>query len=172
MYCKNCGGELSNNQEVCLKCGFKVGKGEKYCFNCGKEINPGAEICLNCGFKINGKHSTFSNESKSEAYEKLANYEKTSSIIWLVIGILQILTIVGIIVGAWNVYQSWKRKKNAETIKTVQPSGLYKVYEDRMTTLIVFAVLNFFLGAILGLVGVGYDFYVRNYVLSNKDIFE
>lgn len=53
MYCKNCGQELSENQEVCLSCGYKKGNGNKYCANCGTAIkDPGQEICLNCGAKI------------------------------------------------------------------------------------------------------------------------
>lgn len=49
MYCKNCGGSLKENQEVCLNCGVKVGVGNSYCANCGNSVSPNADVCLNCG---------------------------------------------------------------------------------------------------------------------------
>lgn len=49
MYCKNCGNQLSEGQDVCLNCGIKVGAGNSYCANCGKEISPNQAVCLNCG---------------------------------------------------------------------------------------------------------------------------
>lgn len=57
MFCKNCGEQINDNQAVCLKCGAKVGTGNKYCANCGKEVTPGAEVCLSCGVAIkNGNY--------------------------------------------------------------------------------------------------------------------
>ena len=53
MYCKNCGQELNENQDVCLGCGFKKGNGNKYCPSCGSAVkDPGQEICINCGAKL------------------------------------------------------------------------------------------------------------------------
>ena len=48
-YCKNCGVEINENQEICVKCGVKVGTGTAFCHNCGKELPAGADVCLNCG---------------------------------------------------------------------------------------------------------------------------
>ena len=48
-YCKNCGVEINENQEICVKCGVKVGVGTAFCHNCGKELPAGADVCLNCG---------------------------------------------------------------------------------------------------------------------------
>lgn len=52
MYCKNCGEQLNENQAICLKCGVKVGDGNKYCTNCGKPVDPNAAVCLNCGVAL------------------------------------------------------------------------------------------------------------------------
>ena len=65
-YCGNCGSELNEKQDVCLKCGNKVKKetvsSEKtsagYCGNCGAELNPGQEICLKCGVKTKKSSSS------------------------------------------------------------------------------------------------------------------
>lgn len=50
-FCKNCGNELNEGQEVCLNCGVKVdnnatqnSNAKGYCYNCGAEINPGQDI--------------------------------------------------------------------------------------------------------------------------------
>lgn len=60
-FCKNCGNELNEGQEVCLNCGVKVEnkttqnsdtKKVEYCSNCGAEINPGQDICLKCGVRV------------------------------------------------------------------------------------------------------------------------
>ncbi len=58
MYCKNCGKEMNENQEICLSCGVKKGEGSKFCQNCGKETAPGAAVCLNCGIALNNTASS------------------------------------------------------------------------------------------------------------------
>lgn len=52
MYCSSCGEEMNENQEICLKCGIKKGKGKNYCPNCGKAVQAGAAVCLNCGVAL------------------------------------------------------------------------------------------------------------------------
>ena len=61
-FCANCGNELNEDQDICLKCGTQVKKStakvEKeakttYCGNCGSELKPGQDICLKCGVKVN-----------------------------------------------------------------------------------------------------------------------
>lgn len=53
MFCKNCGGEMNDNQAICLKCGVEVGKGSAFCSNCGKPVSTEAAVCLNCGVALN-----------------------------------------------------------------------------------------------------------------------
>lgn len=55
MYCKNCGEKMNDNQAICIKCGVKVGSGNKFCENCGKEVNENASVCLNCGVALGKK---------------------------------------------------------------------------------------------------------------------
>ena len=58
MYCKNCGAEMNDVQDVCLKCGVRKGNGTAYCQNCGSQVLSGAEFCLGCGVQINQKNYT------------------------------------------------------------------------------------------------------------------
>lgn len=70
-FCKNCGSELNEGQDVCLKCGVKVGKGTSnnngYCYNCGAEIGPNQDVCLKCGVKVKGFISNNGSKSKMAA---------------------------------------------------------------------------------------------------------
>jgi hypothetical protein len=52
MYCRNCGGEMNDNQAICLKCGVATGTGDSYCSNCGNPVAPNAAVCLSCGVAI------------------------------------------------------------------------------------------------------------------------
>lgn len=57
MYCKNCGEQMNDNQAICIKCGVKVGGGNKYCSNCGKEMPENADVCMNCGVAVKKQSS-------------------------------------------------------------------------------------------------------------------
>ncbi|MBQ9162208.1 MAG: zinc ribbon domain-containing protein [Clostridia bacterium] len=52
MYCRNCGGQLNDNQAVCLKCGVSVGDGKGFCHVCGQPVNENAEFCMGCGCAV------------------------------------------------------------------------------------------------------------------------
>ena len=63
-FCKNCGNELNEGQEVCLNCGVKVdnnatqnSSAKGYCYNCGAELNPGQDVCLKCGVRVSKANS-------------------------------------------------------------------------------------------------------------------
>lgn len=53
-YCRNCGVELKEGQDICTSCGFSVGRGNKYCPNCGKEVSSEQDMCVNCGCRLKG----------------------------------------------------------------------------------------------------------------------
>ncbi len=63
MFCKQCGNEVKDGQEVCLNCGFRVEPQVTvtsnnqnaptdvvYCRHCGKPMKKDQAICLGCGF--------------------------------------------------------------------------------------------------------------------------
>lgn len=75
-FCQNCGNEVNENQEICLKCGSKLNNNVKsttieekkrYCSNCGAELNANQEICLKCGVRVNNNTSSKSGKSKIAA---------------------------------------------------------------------------------------------------------
>ena len=66
MFCRNCGGEMNDNQAICLKCGVEVGKGNSFCNNCGKPVAPEAAVCLSCGVAL--KSESEKEKAKNEKY--------------------------------------------------------------------------------------------------------
>ena len=110
-------------------------------------------------------------EKLQNVANNLSNREKIAAIIWLIIGIMQCLSVVFIFVGAWNIYASITRFKQAEAVKRPWP-GLVNAYDNWMTRIIINIVINLIFGAGIGVIGGLYDlFAVRGYVMSNKDIF-
>jgi hypothetical protein len=100
---------------------------------------------------------------------KVADYEKISAALWLVLGIIQILCVVTAIAGIWNVIAAISRFKLAERIREGD-AGVVDSYES-MAGLVVIGVVNLFFGAVFGLLFVGFDFYIRDLVLTNREIF-
>ncbi len=104
--------------------------------------------------------------------KSLSEKEKIAAIIWLVIGILQCLSIFCFISGAWNIYASITRfKRSKEVLSPWQ--GIVNTYENELTFIIIGMVINFIFGGIIGVAGGFYDlFAVREYVLKNRKVFE
>lgn len=102
----------------------------------------------------------------------LSEREKTAGIIWLVIGILQCLSCVAIICGAWNIYAATTRFKQAQSV--LNPwKGIVATYDAWQKNIIIGIVINVLFGGVIGVAGSLYDFLaVRDYVLSNKKVFE
>jgi hypothetical protein len=100
---------------------------------------------------------------------KVADYEKISAALWLALGIIQILCVVTAIAGIWNVVASIARFKRAERVRARDP-GVVESYES-VTGLIVIGAVNLFLGAMFGVLFVGFDFYIRDLVLTDREVF-
>ena len=80
MYCRTCGAEMNENQEVCLSCGVPKNIGKGFCPNCGKEVPENATICLGCGISL----AEQKNEAAPEAEKKnnkLGGQDKTVMIL-------------------------------------------------------------------------------------------
>ncbi len=103
---------------------------------------------------------------------------RTSSTIWMIIGILQIITgvltfclgygILALCLGIWNVVQSNTKRKNAARFDQ-NPTGIVNYFESNGTMLVVFFFLNLFLGALFGVIGSIYDLTVQSSALSHRN---
>ena len=49
-------------------------------------------------------------------------------------------------------------------------NNIVEAYEKNLTNIIIFLVVNIFIGGIIGVIGAIYDLVVRNYVLNNRNV--
>lgn len=103
-------------------------------------------------------------------------YKKAAAIIWFVIAALQIIGGIftyyaPVLVGCRNIYTGVQRIKHSKTLADM-PAGIYEYYEKQGTTNIIFLVVNIILGGLIGGIASGYDIYIRNFVMKNKEAFE
>jgi hypothetical protein len=106
--------------------------------------------------------------------DRMAGYETASAIIWLILGIAQILLGLWLeplllLIGIWNIVAAVNRFNLIPRLRALDPA-VPAEYEG-LVGLIVFGVINLILGAVVGLVGIAVDFYLRDQVLKNRHLF-
>lgn len=150
----------------------------KFCEKCGKELLDEAVICVGCGCEVGGQNTqTVNNMSFDGAtlLNTLSQRLNTNGIIWLVIGILQILGGIFInwfllIVGVLNIISSVQDMRYSKTLLE-NPNGIVAKFEP-ITAPIITLVYNLVIGGVIGVVGSIYYFVaIRNYVMENKQFF-
>lgn len=100
---------------------------------------------------------------------RLALYERLSGWAWLTLAILQILSLVGILAGAWNIYASITRLKMAPRIER-RESAIPAAFES-LTGYVIIGVVNLVLGGIIGLAFLALDLFVRDQILKHRSLF-
>lgn len=55
MYCRNCGNEISDLAEICVKCGVRPKTGKSHCHNCGTKTSEIQVVCISCGASLEEK---------------------------------------------------------------------------------------------------------------------
>lgn len=109
-------------------------------------------------------------ESDVKLVNTLASKLRTENIIWIVIAGFQILSIVGAVVGVYNLIVAIS---NLDVAKKIQerPVGIVRSFEP-MTGNIVVLCINVFFGAFIGIVGSLYHIFgVRGFVMDHKEEF-
>jgi hypothetical protein len=101
--------------------------------------------------------------------EKVKRCELISGLLWLVIGAVQVFLVYTAAAGVWNVINAI-RLRSVGNIRVGNPE-VVPWYENRRTSLIVFAVVNLVLGGVVGVALVAFDWWVRDYVIKNKTAF-
>lgn len=101
---------------------------------------------------------------------QLAGYERTSAVIWMIISILQIISVVFILAGIWNLIASLSSFDTEKKILN-RDADVPNIFQD-ITQLIIIGFINIVFGGLLGIALVGFDFWIRSEVLANKDIFD
>jgi len=107
------------------------------------------------------------NSEMQTVYNKL----ETSAILWRWIGILQIIFgfwyVTPILLGIWNIKNAKKQQRLVAQYKE-NPAGMADTIKGWKNGVIGTGVLNFFLGAFIGVVGSIYDFSIISFVEKNE----
>lgn len=146
----------------------------KYCTHCGKELVDEAVVCVGCGCAVAGTTARKA-PTPAELINTLSERVKTNGIIWLVIGIIQIL--IGIflnwyvlIVGALNIISSIQDMTYSKKVLD-DPDGIVKKFEP-LTGPIITLIYNLIFGGLIGVAGSIYYFVgIRSFVMENKTAF-
>ena len=148
----------------------------KYCTHCGKELLDEAVICVSCGCAVDSLHTVNGQPANSHALlNTLSQRLNTNGIIWLVIGILQILGGLFInwfllIVGVLNIISSVQDMQYSKTLLE-NPTGIVARFEP-VTGPIITLIYNLIIGGVIGVVGSIYYFVaIRSFVMENKSTF-
>ena len=170
----------------CEKCGKKVDEGAKFCKNCGASLTtdnnqpppppkqqsaPPPQVYQQPYMPPQPIYNAPAAATRNDdvLIRRIADYERMSCILWLILGIIQIICIVTIIAGIWNVVAVISRWSLPKKIRQRDP-GIIEAYQG-LGGLIIIGLINFFFGAIIGVAFVVFDLYVRDKVLSNAHLF-
>lgn len=110
-----------------------------------------------------------SSSPDDEMIRRIVDYERISGILWIGIGIIQILLIYTIIAGIWNIFAGISRIRMVRQIKK-RDINVPAQFEG-IAQLVIIGLINLFVGGLVGLVFVALDFFIRDKVLSNRQLF-
>jgi hypothetical protein len=100
---------------------------------------------------------------------RLADYKRLSGFFWIGLGILQLISVFGAIAGVWNIIIGFLCFPLAKRIRNRDPS-VPKDFEP-VWLLVVIGLVNIFLGGLVGVAIVAFEFFIRDKVLSNQYLF-
>ena len=150
----------------------------KYCTHCGKELLDKAVICVSCGCAVDAQNTQTAKNMPFDGtalLNRLSQRLNTNGIIWLAIGILQILGGFFInwfllIVGVLNIISSVQDMQYSKTLLE-NPNGIVAKFKP-ITVPIITLIYNLVVGGVVGVVGsIYYFFAIRNYVMENEQFF-
>ena len=102
---------------------------------------------------------------------KVRRCEVVSGVAWLLIGVVQCVLLYTAAAGVWNIINAIVSLRNVKNI-SVGNAAVVPYFEGRKVWLIVAAVVNIILGGVVGVFLVAFEWYVRDYVLRNRYVFE
>ena len=149
--------------------------------SCGHSFNASVDVsvpevvvhCPSCGQELrvrNHKAAAAAMSPSEVVAEKVKRGELISGLLWLVVGVVQLILVYTAAAGVWNVINAIIRLRSVGNIRVGNPE-VVPWYENRRTSLIIFAVVNLILGGVVGVALVAFDWWVRDYVIKNKTAF-
>lgn len=140
----------------------------KFCKNCGFGMDESVAVCDNCNTEMNAE-----NTLTDEKLKVLSERIKINGIIWLVIGILQVLMFISplsVVVGVLNIFCAVRDLKTSKNVFHYRV-GLVNAYKPLVSPIITLAY-NLVFGWVYGAAGsIYYLIAIRGYVMENADYF-
>lgn len=152
-FCTACGTELLQTNRFCAVCGTQAGSTSESASR--NFVAPPPRVAVDVQYDV---------------IRQVADYERISGILWLILGILQVISVFGIIAGVWNILAGISRIRLVRRIQARDPRVVAAF--SGMAGLIVIGVINLLIGGVIGVIFVAFDFYVRDKVLSNAQLFD
>lgn len=111
-------------------------------------------------------------ESADRLAKKLAGRFKLVNVLWVVLSVCLLVSFVGAVAAAWNLYVTTTRWRMAELIERRSPAAV-DFYDGGAGWFLTAALVNLALGGGLGAALVGYEyFFVRRPLLANRHLFD
>lgn len=142
---------------------------------------PQIDIVMKCPYcsadlRLKG-YSAANAMPASDVADKVRTYEKIYNILWVVVGVYQI--ILGLTTGfyitvALGVYNACMTINGFRSLKNITASNqhIIKWYEDRFVPSIIMGVINLLFGGVIGAGLCAFNLYIRHYVLQHRYAFE
>lgn len=111
---------------------------------------------------------------RNAVLQKISSKEKVGGIIWIVVASIQLMIGLAVnwvimIIGIWNLIFGIMRIVNAGKMDE-RADKIVEQYEKDLANIIIFLIVNIFIGGLIGVAGAIFDLVTRNYVMNNKDI--
>ena len=140
----------------------------KFCKNCGYGFDESVSVCGNCNTELNAENSL-----TDEKLKVLSDRIKINGIIWLIIGIIQVVLFISplsVIVGVLNIFSAISDLKTSKNVFHYRV-GLVRAYKPLVSPIITL-IYNLFFGWGFGVAGsIYYLIGIRGYVMKNADFF-
>jgi hypothetical protein len=110
-------------------------------------------------------------ESADQLARKLAGRFRLVNVAWVVLSVCLLVSFVGAVAAAWNIYVTTTRWRMAALIEARSPAVL-DFYDRDAGWFLTAAIVNLALGGGIGAALVAYEyFFVRKPVLDNRHVF-
>ena len=107
---------------------------------------------------------------KQVVASRLARCTRIENICWIVLGVLQVLSVWGILAGIWNIIGGivgFETEKQILRREKKVPKEAKKYWD-----IVLFGIINVFVGGVVGVAILVYWCWNRQEILKNKDIFD